>query len=117
MTIFDLILFPLYVFIFHRIFSSRRKRISDPLLRKYHEQAFWIKIASTVAFTIFCVFLSPGDSTTLYYPEGLNIFHLVLKNPAANIKWVCLPGKDFDESPRGKRGYYRPQRPDYSLAG
>jgi hypothetical protein len=109
MGIIDLILFPLYVFIFHLIFAARRKRISDPILQKYHKQAFWIKIGSVFAFTIFCLYISYGDSTALYYPEGLNIFHLIIKNPSENIKWVFLPGKDFDEtllSDTYNRGYF-----------
>ena len=96
MGVTDLILFPLYVFIFHLIFAARRKRIRDPLLRKYHKQAFWVKIAGVIAFTFFCVFISPADSVGLYYREGVNIFHLILKDPAANIKWVFMKGKDFD---------------------
>lgn len=108
--IFDFILFPIYVYIFHRIFLARRKRIEDPLLQKYHKQAFWIKIASTIVFTIFCVYISRGDSTSLYYPEGLNIYHLILKNPSEHLKWVFLPGKDFDESylfDQYNQGYFK----------
>ncbi|MDQ6724342.1 MAG: hypothetical protein M3Z01_08780, partial [Thermoproteota archaeon] len=92
-----IVLFPLYVFIFHLIFSARRKRIQDPILKKYHKQFFWAKIITTIAFTVFCLFISPGDSTSFYYPEGLNIFHLILKDPA-NIKWIFMQGKNFDET-------------------
>jgi hypothetical protein len=79
MGLIDFILFPLYVLVFHLIFLARRKRIQDPVLKKYHKQGFWIKVFSTVAFTIFNVYLSPGDSTGLYYNEGINIAKLCLQ--------------------------------------
>jgi hypothetical protein len=97
MGILDIILFPFYVYIFYIIFALRRKRIKDPILRQYQKNAFWIKIVCTVAITIFNVYLSPGDSTSLYYPEGHNIFNLILKD-GENIKWLFKAGNDFDRS-------------------
>lgn len=97
MSIFDFILFPLYVYLFHVIFSKRRKRIQDPVLQKYHLYAFWIRIGSTLAFTVLGLTAIRGDSITLYYPEGVNLFHLILKN-FSNIKYVFLPGSEYDTS-------------------
>ncbi len=97
MDIFDFIFFFIYVFIFNIIFSARRKKYSSPLLKKYHKQAFWIKIWSTLAFCIFVVYLSPGDTTGLYYPEGINIAKLIIKNPA-NIDLLFGTGKEFDQA-------------------
>lgn len=97
MSIFDLILFPFYVLLFSIFFSARRKKYNDPLLQKYHKQGFWIKVAGTVAFTIFNVYLSPGDSFGLYHNEGANIYHLILHDPS-NIKWLFSKGENFDES-------------------
>lgn len=97
MSILDFILFPFYVLLFHLYFSSRRKKYSDPLLRKYHKQGFWIKILGTVAFTIFNVYLSRGDSFGLYHNEGVNIYHLILHD-TSNIKWLFTKGENFDES-------------------
>jgi hypothetical protein len=91
----DLILFPIYTYLFYLLFSYRRKKIKDPILRKYHLIAFWVKVFATVAMSVFNVWISPGDSTTLYFPEGLNIFHLILHNPD-NIKWIFVTGKNFD---------------------
>ncbi len=95
MGIFDIILFPVYVYIFYLILVFNSRKIADPLLRQYQKNGFWVKIFCTVAITIFNVYLSPGDSTTLYYPEGYNIFKLILRDPD-NIRWVFLPGADFD---------------------
>ena len=95
MALTDIILFPIYVLLFYFIFSVRRKRITDPILKKYHKQGFWIKVIATIAFTIFHVFLTRGDTTTLYFIEGINIAKLILKEPA-NIQLIFSSGKDFD---------------------
>ncbi|MEO6719164.1 MAG: hypothetical protein ABIN67_02320 [Ferruginibacter sp.] len=93
----DLILFPLYVLLFHIFFRWRRKRIEDPLLKKYHKQGFWIKVLGTLAFTIFYTKLSSGDSTDLYFAEGANIAKMVWDD-FSNIKWLFMPGRDFDQT-------------------
>jgi len=93
----DIILFPIYVLLFHLIFSVRRKRINDPILKKYHKQGFWIKVLATIAFTLFHVFITRGDTTSLYYTEGINITKLILKDPS-NIQLLFSPGKDFDQN-------------------
>lgn len=95
MSLSDIILFPLYVLLFSLLFAARRKRITDPVLKKYHRIGFWIKILSTLAFIIFSVYISRGDSTYLYYPEGINITKLILKD-FTNIKLLFISGKDFD---------------------
>ncbi len=97
MGLIDFILFPLFVFLFHLIFSKRRKRINNDVLKKYHKQAFWIKVFGTVAFTIFSVYISPGDSTSLYYTEGINIARLISQD-ASNIKLIFSSGANFDET-------------------
>src|ERR1700743_2454284 len=97
MGIVDLILFPIYVYIFYRIFSKKRKKLKKPLLEKYHKQAFWIRVFSAAALTIFCLYLSPGDSNTIYFPEGVNLARLALKDPS-NFKWFFLPSTQYDTS-------------------
>lgn len=93
----DLILFPLYVLFFYILFRVQRKRYKDPVLKKYHNQGFWIKVLGTIAFTIFNAYLSPGDSVGLYHLEGRNIYHLIM-NDSDNLKWLISKGADFDES-------------------
>jgi hypothetical protein len=97
MGLIDLILFPLYVLFFYVLFRIQRKKYKDPVLKKYHNQGFWIKVLGTIAFTIFNAYLSPGDSVGLYHLEGLNIYHLIL-NDSSNIKLLFSKGIDFDES-------------------
>ncbi len=97
MDILDFIFFFIYVVIFNIIFSIRRKKYNNPQLRKYHKQAFWIKVLGTFSFCIFVVYLSPGDTNGLYYPEGINIAKLIIKNPS-NINLLFESGKDFDQA-------------------
>ncbi|HSN59653.1 MAG TPA: hypothetical protein VLR49_01870 [Ferruginibacter sp.] len=51
---------------------------------------------ASLAITIFNIYLSIGDSTTLYYTEGHNLFKLILRDPA-NIQWLFAEGKDFSK--------------------
>ena len=76
----DIILFPLYVALFALFFNWRRKKIADPVLKKYHRIGFWIKIFSAFAYIIYSLNLAKLDSVFLYYPEGLNIAKLILKD-------------------------------------
>jgi hypothetical protein len=94
----DFILFPLYVFIFYLFFSARRKNIDNPFLKKYHKHGFWIRVFSSVAFSIFFVYLTPGDSTSLYFPEGCHLSQLILKDPVNNIHLLFTPGVNYDEN-------------------
>ena len=107
MGLIDLILFPLYVLFFSFVFSARRKRIEDPVLKKYHLYGFWIKVLSAIAFITYSV-LFKGDSMSLYYPEGINIAKLIIKD-FSNIKLLFIPGKEFDENLLAdsfNRGYF-----------
>jgi hypothetical protein len=97
MGLIDIIVFPLYVMLFALIFSMRRRRMDDPILKKYHRQGFWIKILSTIAFIIFSAFIAKGDSMFLYYPEGVNIAKLIVKD-FSNIQLLFSSGKDFDQN-------------------
>lgn len=98
MQIADFILFPFYVFIFYVIFLIRRRRITDPVLKKYQLQGFWIKVFGTIAFTIFHKVISPGnDSTGLYYDEGINIAKLI-SGDSSYLKLLFSAGADFDQT-------------------
>lgn len=92
----DFILFPFYVALFYFLFRARRKKYTDPVLRHYHNQGFWIKIIAVIPFTLFNSILSPGDSFVLYYTEGVNIARLIMQD-ASHIKWLYLPSVDFDQ--------------------
>jgi len=92
----DYILFIVYTFVFYLIFKSRRTFYEDPVLRHYHKIGFWVKIFSTIAFTIFNYKISLGDSVVLYWREGYNIFQLI-QHDISNIKLLFIQGKDFDQ--------------------
>lgn len=97
MDFLDFILFPFYVALFYFIFSARRKKYTDPVLKHYHKQGFWIKVVSVLAFTFYNTKMSEGDSLVLFYTEGANICHMILKD-FSQIKLLFLPGINFDES-------------------
>lgn len=109
MGLLDIILFPLYVLAFHLYFSNARKKMTDPRLRFYHKYAFWVKIIGSLSITIFNVFISLGDSTTLYYREGYGLYKLILHN-TDHLKWFVTAGIDFDlnlVTDTANTGYYK----------
>ena len=97
MNFLDFLLFPIYVLIFYFIFSARRKNYTDPILKHYHKQGFWIKIVAVMAFTFFNTMISVGDSFLLFFTEGTNICHMILKD-SSQIKWLYLPSIDYDQT-------------------
>jgi hypothetical protein len=97
MNFLDFLLFPVYVLIFYFIFSARRKNYTDPILKHYHKQGFWIKIFAVMAFTFFNTMISVGDSFLLFFTEGTNICHMIMKD-SSQIKWLYLPSIDYDQT-------------------
>lgn len=91
----DIILFPIWLFLLNFLFRKIRKTYKDPLLQKYHRQAFWVKVIGCVAFFIYSGILAPADSIGLYQREGNNIYHLILQD-AENLKYLFFSGKSFD---------------------
>lgn len=83
--------------------------MTDPVLKIYHLQAFWIKTLVVLVFAIFNWKISKGDSFVLYQVEGKNIYDLILKD-FSNLKWITTRGENFDESllrDPWNRGYCR----------
>ncbi len=79
----DIILFPIYTAVFYLIIKIARRKLEDPLLQLYLTRGFWIKIIGCFAFTFFNTYLSPGDSIGVYFPEGVNLYQIILKDPSA----------------------------------
>lgn len=96
MDFIDFILFPIYFFIFFLIIRRRLKKITDPVLAVYYKRAFLIRMLACVAFSVFVVFISMGDSFSIYYTEALNIFRLSLKDPSIIGRMIFIPVKDID---------------------
>lgn len=97
MNFLDFIAFIFYTLLFSILFSISRKKIKNEKLRVYHRNAFWIKVFASLCYSIFVLYISLGDTTTLYFPEGYNLYHMILKDPS---KWHFLIGteKDIDSS-------------------
>ncbi len=113
----DFILYPIYVVLFYFLFSTRRKNYNDPVLQHYHNVGFWIKALAVIPFTLFNTIVSMGDSFGLYYTEGANIYHLILRD-ASHIKWLWLPGPEFDQTllyNSLNQGYFRAEN-NYMVA-
>ncbi|RYY71912.1 MAG: hypothetical protein EOO13_01365, partial [Chitinophagaceae bacterium] len=97
MSILDFIAFFFYAILFYFIFSLQRKKIQNPTLRKHHRNAFWLKVIASFAYAIFVQYISRGDTTTLYFPEGYNLYKKVLEDPS-NLSYLFGSGTDIDAS-------------------
>jgi hypothetical protein len=97
MGVFELLLYPVYVTFFYFIFKASRKKYTDPVLKYYHNQGFWIKSLVVLIFALFNWKISKGDSFVLYQTEGKHLYDLTLKN-FSNFKWIFVDSKDFDET-------------------
>lgn len=91
----DLILIPVFIFILHLIFKSRRKAITDPVLKTYHQQGFWVKMTGSVFFLIFYGMLTGGDSIDLYHLEGKGLYEAILADPQ-NIEYLFKSGSQYN---------------------
>lgn len=108
MNLLDFIAFLVYTFLFSAIFSFSRKKIENETLKKYHRNAFWIKVFASFCYSIFVLYISLGDTTTLYYPEGHNLYQLILNDPS-KLHYLFGPGKDIDSTMLnnpGEIGYF-----------
>lgn len=104
----DFLLFPFYVALFYFLFSIQRKKIKAPHLKFYHKYGFWAKILGSFCITIFYGYLSAGDSTNLYYREGLHLYKHILKD-SSNLQWLFKTGLEYPEymiSLNSTRGYF-----------
>lgn len=97
MDILDFIVFFLYIIIFNFLFSAFRKRYKDPVLRSYHRTAFWVKVVASFAYSIFVLYISRGDTSALFFPEGNNIYKMILEDQS-KIDLFFIPSREFDES-------------------
>ncbi len=97
MSFLDFLVFIIYVFIFYTIFSWQRKSYTDTRLKTYNKLGFWIKVFSCFAYCMFILYISPGDTTSLYYPEGYNIYKLILKD-SSNANLLLTSAENYDQS-------------------
>ena len=90
----DFLLFPVYVLVFYLLFAVSRKNIKDPTLKFYHKYGFWAKVLASFAITIFNYYISVGDSTTLYYTEGSQLYKHIL-NDSYHLQWLFMKGNEY----------------------
>lgn len=108
MNITDIILLPFYVFLLFLFFKWRRKKLPNDTLKKYHRQAFWIKIIASILFVLYYTYLTGGDTRSLYYTEGYNLYQHLLSNHE-NWKYIFLNGSKYDPNlvfRSGNEGYF-----------
>ncbi len=105
----ELILIPVYIFIFSLFARRKARKLPEPYLKKYYLQGFWIKMLASILFMLYYTYLTGGDSRSLYFTEGKNLFHLLLRD-GSNWKYFFSKGSDFNETLAAFNyniGYYR----------
>lgn len=95
MSILDFIAFFIFAILFSFFFSGFRKQLKSPSLKKHHRNAFWLKVFASFAYAIFVEYISRGDTTTLYFPEGYNLYKKILTDPD-NFSLLFGAGTDID---------------------
>lgn len=92
----DLLLTPVFIILLYFFFKRIRNKYEDPILKKYHLRAFWVKIIGSIFFIIFYGFITGGDSMSLYHTEGKNLYLLILKD-VQNIEYLFKSGSQFNQ--------------------
>lgn len=104
----DFLVFFIWVIILYPLVALTGRRYQDPFMRKHRKRAFLVRAFASLCYGLFLLYISPGDSTTLYFPEGVNIWKLILKDPS-NISLLFIPAKDFNQallSSNANMGYF-----------
>ncbi|MCO5286247.1 MAG: hypothetical protein M9898_07540 [Chitinophagaceae bacterium] len=96
MTFLEIILTPVYIFLMYLFFKRRREKLGSTVLKHYHKQAFWFKIIASLLFMVYYTYMTGGDTRTLYFLEGKNLFHLLLQD-GSNWKYIFTAGKNMNE--------------------
>ena len=91
----DLLLTPVFILLLYIFFKKIRNKYDDPILKKYHRQAFWVKMIGSIFFIIFYGIVTGGDSMGLYHTEGKNLYHLILAD-IQNLESLFKPGSQFN---------------------
>jgi hypothetical protein len=107
LTIYDFLLFPIYLYVVFLIFKKLRLKYKDQKhLYLYFTWGFRIKIVIIIAYTLLSHFVIRGDAIDLYFGEGKH-FAQIIKNDLSQIDLLFTKGgKKIDNlaSP-GQKGY------------
>ena len=110
MTVLDFIAFIIYTGLFSFIFSLQRKSFDNADMRKYHRNAFWIRVFTCFCYAIFVQYITRGgDTKDLYFPEGYNMFNRIISGQD-NFDMIFGPVENIEPSMLanpGQMGYLR----------
>lgn len=105
----ELLLVPIYILAFYLYILRKARKMPEPFLRKYFIRGFWLKMVASILFMIYYTYLTGGDTRSLFYTEGSNLFRLLLKD-GNNWGYIFSKGTEFNEHLVGRPwnfGYYR----------
>jgi len=94
----DFILFPIYLVLFSFLIRYKLKTFSDPVLKVYYKRAFFIRAFSALAYSVFLVYISSGDSYGIYYAEAVNFYKQILRDPSLITRTIFIAVKNIDSS-------------------
>lgn len=95
MTFIEILLTPVYILLFYLYFRHKGKRLGDKVLQKYHIRGFWLKMLACILFVIYYTYLTGGDTRSLFFPEGHNLYRLLLQD-SNNWQYIFDKGVNFD---------------------
>lgn len=107
LTIYDFLLFPVYLYLIFLIFKKIRNRYKDnKTLYLYFTWGFRIKIFFIVVYTLLSHFMIRGDAVDLYFGEGKHFAQLIIDNPS-NINLLFTQGGTTVDNlaSDGEKGY------------
>lgn len=94
MSLTEIIFTFFYILIFYFIIRYRSSKIENSL-RKLYLRGFWLKMFAAILFTLYYTYLTGGDTRSLYFFEGKNLYHLLLKD-SNNWYYIFHKGTEFD---------------------
>jgi hypothetical protein len=98
LTLYDYLLFPVYLYIITFFFKKLRQRYSNQHhLYLYFTWGFRAKVIIVVVYTLLANFVIRGDAIDLYYSEGKNFAQIIRNNPARIDLLFTSGGKAIDE--------------------
>ncbi len=83
LTIYDYLLFPIYLYLVFLVFKKMQAKYKDRKnLYLYFTWGFRIKIASIVIYTLLINYSLRGDSVNIYFAEGKHFTEMIKENPS-----------------------------------
>lgn len=107
LTIYDYVLFPLYLYLVIIVFKKMRNRYKDDeKLFFYFTWGFRIKIAMIVVYTLLANYIIRGDAVDLYFGEGAHFKNLIINGNEDLSLLFRQGGKYIDNiASEGEKGY------------